>query len=182
MYDDRQGKPRDDQRQDRPATGRGDELGRLPPPAFPPGARGKMVRKNHRPAADQRDEAADVFPDDAFISPDEPIVRDSRFDSDAFISPDEPIPTRSAEEIDPDEVVVTGIGDDPHLEKEELPKSAHGDPALADLIQRVGHLADGLRGKGEAALRTTADMSRFEATLRAYCVGYLAAQRDIDSD
>ena len=81
MYDDRQGKPRDNQRQDGSAAGGDDELDRLPPPAFPPGARAKNVRKNHRPAANQGDNEADVFPDDAFISPDDPIVRDSRFDS-----------------------------------------------------------------------------------------------------
>ena len=151
-------------------------------PPSRPGARAKNVRKNHRPAANQGDNEADVFPDDAFISPDDPIVRDSRFDSDAFISPDEPLPPRGAEEIDPDDVVVTGIGDDAHLEQEKLPTAAQGDPAIVYLTQRVGRLADGLRGKGEAALRTTADMSRFEATLRAYCVGYLAAQRDHSGD
>lgn len=31
---------------------------------------------------------------------------------------------------------------------------------------------------GEPGLRTTADMNRLGATLRAYCVGYLVAQRE----
>lgn len=190
MQDDSQGPSRD-------GDGRGHELDRLPPPAFPPGHR-VLGRTNHRPAppappsptagsgeaasAEVGAPGADAgdVPADAFISPDEPFVRaGSRFAPDAFISPDEPLPARHRDEgVDPDDVVVTGIGDDPHLGKEDAGVSRPDDPALADLIARVGRLADALRDRGEAGLRTTPDMTRFEATLRAYCVGYLAARRE----
>lgn len=53
-----------------------------------------------------------------------------------------------------------------------------GDPSVADLVLRIGRLADALRDRGEAALETTPDMSRFEATLRSYCVGYLTGRRE----
>ena len=64
----------------------------------------------------------------------------------------------------------------------DRPASLYGDPVVADLAARVGRLANGLRDKGEAALRATSDMSTFEATLRAYCAGYLAAKRDREVD
>ena len=168
MADDRQGN------QDGKAPKGGGN--RLPPPAFPPGQR-VQARTNHRSAAGGTG-AEGAVPDDAFISPDEPIVRTgSRFAADAFISPDAPLPRRGSE--DPDEGVVTGIGNDAHMGHDDVVMGARlGDPAVADLAARVGRLADALKSKGEAALKTSADMSKFETTLRAYCVGYLAAQRD----
>jgi hypothetical protein len=162
------------------------ELDRLPPPAFPPGARtlGHRVRRSAEIRGLQPEpqpESGEGVPDDAFISPDDPIVRSgSRIAPGAFISPDEPLPSR--DQLDPDEVVVTGIGDDPHLSPADLAVARYTDPHVADLVQRVGQLADALREKGEAGLRTTPEMSRFEATLRAYCVGYLAAQREPRSE
>ena len=123
------------------------------------------------------------MPAEVFISPDEPIVRSSsRIAPGAFISPDEPMPQRgqsSDNAMDDEEGVVTGIGDDPHLELEDLTVTLHSDPAVADLVVKVGRLAEALRDRGEAGLRTTPDMNRFEATLRAYCVGYLAGQREV---
>ena len=41
----------------------------------------------------------------------------------------------------------------------------------------VSKLAADIKQKGEAGLRSTLEMGRFEATLRAYCVGYLAGRR-----
>lgn len=186
-----------DDRPDSPpagSNGRGhaSDLDRLPPPAFPPG-----VRSTHRRNVRAPDSGAgsspgltdDGVPEEAFISPDEPIVRSgTRMAADAFISPDEPIARRSpleSMELDEEPIdgdgLVTGIGDDPHLFADLAPDLAmvrFDDPAVTDLVLKVGRLADALREKGEAALRTTPDMNRFEATLRAYCVGYLAAQRD----
>ncbi len=52
------------------------------------------------------------------------------------------------------------------------------DPDVAELIARVGRLAEALGERGEAGLRATPGMSRFEATLRAYCTGWLAARRE----
>jgi hypothetical protein len=173
MADDRQGSPQDGQA---PKAGGN----RLPPPAFPPGQR-IQPRANHRPAAPSPDEPAGEVPDDAFISPDEPITRTgSRIADGAFIPPDAPLPRRGIVSR-AEEGVVTGMDDDAHLGREELARSQGGDPIVADLALRVGRLADGLRAKGEAALKTTSDMSKFETTLRAYCVGYLAAQRDSGS-
>ena len=64
----------------------------------------------------------------------------------------------------------------------DRPASVHGDLAVADLAARVRRLANGLRDKGEAALRAPPDMGTFERTLRAYCVGYLAAKREGEAD
>lgn len=164
------------------------ELDRLPPPAFPPGVRslGHRARRPAQMAAGEGAEGqaaeSEGVPDDAFISPDEPIVRSSRIAPGAFISPDEPLPPRNPDRVDLDEVEVTGIGDDPHLGAEDLAIARYTDPAVADLVQRVAALAQSLKDKGEAGLRTTPEMSRFEATLRAYCVGYLAGQRETKAE
>lgn len=178
---------------------------RLPPPAFPRG--GERTRRRANPEIREgtllAEDAGDGALGEALISPDEPLVRSGRtIAEDAFISPDDPIvrtaPPRKPEDyeevmtrrreamekgIEADEaeadVRITGVGDrtdpelDPTLER-------FGDPAVADLVARVGALADSLRERGEAGLRSTPDMTRFEATLRAYCVGYLAGLRRRD--
>jgi hypothetical protein len=168
MADERQGFPQDEE------ASRGGK--RLPPPAFPPGQRAQ-ARANHRAPRTGADEAEGEVPEDAFISPDEPIFRTgTRIADDAIIAPDPPFP--DAEDIDPDDVLVTGMGDDPHLGRQDLSLSQSVDPAVMDLALRVGRLAEGLRTRGQAALKTTPDMNRFETTLRAYCVGYLAGQGD----
>ncbi|MSR36480.1 MAG: hypothetical protein EXR95_07550 [Gemmatimonadetes bacterium] len=193
MPDDPQGSFQDGQRtrpESQGSNGAGTgprELDRLPPPAFPPGQRGAPPVRARRPA-DARltgSEGAggeeEGVPDDAFISPDEPIVRSgSRIAAGAFISPDDPM--RAREDMDAEDAVATGIGDDPHLGQEDLALARHADPHVADLVVRVGRLADSLRDLGEAGLRVTPDMGRFDATLRAYCVGYLAAQRETRSE
>jgi len=182
--DDRQGSPQDGQNpSSRPFQG-ANGAGRnprahdpMPPPAFPPGQLGPL-----RPRFRGRSGAGDGVPDDAFISPDEPIERSgSRIAPGAFISPDAPLPTRGEEDedIEPGQGIVTGMGDDPHLGAEDLAIVRQSDPVIADLALRIRRLADALLDKGEAGLRTTPEMSRFEATLRAYCVGYLAGQREI---
>jgi len=169
------------------ALGDRPELDRLPPPAFPPGERGAKYRRILRtplgeppgPAQQAGSEAGEAgVPDEAFISPEEPIVREgSRTAPDAFISPDEPIPDPG-----PGEGVVTGIGNDPHLDEEDPTSPRYTDSDVAGLVLQVGRLADTLRDRGEVGLRTTADMSRFETTLRAYCVGYLVAQRATEEE
>lgn len=157
----------------------------LPPPAFPPGfrrvsVRRRLERQGRREIALTREGAP--FPDGAFISPDDPIDRPTT--REAYISPDDPLPVRGArvretEEFDPDEVVVTGMGDDPHLGPERF--SPADDPDLAALAGQVQSLAEALQTHGEAGLREYPGMSRFEATLRAYCVGYLQALRADES-
>lgn len=172
---------------------------RLPPPAFPPGTRRKVHKNStgpHKPSADPHVER------DAFISPDDPFPPRSDKVANAFISPDEPLPARSddlagaflsfddsTEDSLPlhgsipaheDEGVVTGMGSDPHLDPEEL--ATGGDPYVMEVAHAVRKLAEVLSRKGEAGLRSTPDMSRFEATLRAYCVGYVAGRRAEDEE
>lgn len=167
---------------------------RLPPPVFPPGSR-KHLRpnSNHPTGSSPEPEASEergpfISPDEpipsrrdkvdaAFISPEEPLPErrpDDVFD--AFISPDEPLPSRDdTEDEEEEEGVVTGMGHDPHLDPEELVTG--GDPHVLEVAGAVERLASALKTRGEAGLRATPDMSRFEATLRAYCVGYLAGRR-----
>ena len=52
-----------------------------------------------------------------------------------------------------------------------------GDPHLMELIRAISTLSDALHRKGEGGLRSHSEMTRFEATLRSYCVGYLAGRR-----
>ncbi|MEQ1855278.1 MAG: hypothetical protein ABL963_02345 [Longimicrobiales bacterium] len=171
--------------------------GRLPPPAFPPGSRRQVVRSpaptTPPPAAKTTGSgSAFISPDDpmpvradkvssAFILPDDPIPerRPDAMNS-AFISPEDPIPKREALGVrrtmgKPEEGVVTSLGSNAHMDKGEL--AAAGDPHVMELTEAVGKLAQALRRKGEAGLRSSPEMSRFDATLRAYCVGYLAGRR-----
>ena len=168
---------------------------RLPPPAFPPGARRHVHRNSSSPKPSPSRSVG--VGDDAFISPDDPIPERRDTVAEAFISPDDPIPERGAKPafgpgfISPDEPlplrgqvgeeeegVVTGIGSDPHMDPEEL--ATGGDPHVLEVVQAVGRLAEALKRRGEAGLRTTMDMNRFDATLRAYCVGYIAGRRAED--
>jgi len=140
---------------------------RLPPPAFPPGS---AVR---RPGVAGAREVSTL--DDAFISPDAPIVRDG-----APQAPDdfERVMGAAGEE----EVVVTGIGDDTHLHLSGASGAPRpSDPWVAHLLEALEALTGSVQQKGEAGLRTSPSMSRFEATLRGYCVGYLAGLRE-DAD
>ncbi len=154
---------------------------RLPPPAFPPGSRRRPPRAG---AAQKQAEKAAGTVDDAFISPDEPLP--DRIDpmGSAFISPDEPLPERRIElredfregEIEPgEEGVVVGMDMQAHLDATEVVSG--GDPHVMELSEAIAKLAEALRTRGEAGLRVRPEMTRFEATLRAYCVGYLAGRR-----
>lgn len=170
----------------------------LPPPAFPPGSRRHAHRNAPPPKAES--DSREGLGEDAFISPDDPLPARTDKLAAAFIQPDDPLPERrpdaareavnSRDEPSPkreslgarrtmgkpeEEGVVTGIGSDAHLDRGEL--AAAGDPHVMELIEAVGKLAEALRRKGEAGLRTTPDMGRFDATLRAYCLGYLAGRR-----
>ncbi len=158
---------------------------RLPPPAFPPGSRRHVVHRNSdgsRPGPD------DEPGDEAFISPDEPLPERADPLNRAFISPDEPLPERKIELADAfldahaagsvEEGEVVGMDLDPHLRPSEA--VSNGDPHVEELMTAVAKLAESVRRRGEAGLRATPGMSRFEATLRAYCVGFLAGRRAED--
>ena len=143
----------------------------LPPPAFPPGAGRVRVRR----AVEQGPGALG----EAYISPDDPVPPRDGIPADAFIAPDGvdlPAPAvpplQEEDEIDPDEVVVTGIGDDPHLDPLEL--LVGGDPFVMEVVETVEKLAESLKRKVKAGLHVTPGMTRFEATLRAYRYGTLS--------
>ena len=166
-----------------------DTSGSLPPPAFPPGARSRQTRRTV--LSGSTDDEGEV-PPGAFISPDDPMPG-SELD-DAFIDPDAPIvrtapPTKPddyeavlgadhARAMDLGEVVVTGMGDDAHLRAEMGVGEVPQDPFVADLLAKLDRLANAIRSRGEAGLRATPEMTRFEVTLRGYCVGYLAGLRE----
>lgn len=156
---------------------------RLPPPAFPPGSRRHQTR-NSVPSVKAKVESVD----EAMIAPEDPLP--DRIDpfGEAFISPDEPLPVRKIELAEAfrdahaaasvEEGQVVGMDLDPHLRPSEA--VSKGDPHVEELMTAVAKLAESVRRKGEAGLRASPDMSRFEATLRAYCVGYLAGRRAED--
>jgi hypothetical protein len=154
---------------------------RLPPPAFPPG----MRRHVYRSATGAKREQQRQEDADAFISPDDPLPPRKDSMGGAFISPDDPLPQRRVDlaegfsdlqPIDPDEEgVVVGMDLDPHME--EASGVPRGDPYVMEAMEALEKLAEALRRRGEAGLRWSPEMSRFEATLRAYCVGYLAGRR-----
>jgi hypothetical protein len=109
--------------------------------------------------------------EEALIHPDTPIVRTSA--------------PRTAETFEQvvrgaaEEAVVTGIGEAPRWER-ALDQLAirEGDPDVAELTRMVRKLSDGLSTRGEVALKATPDLTPFEATLRAYCVGFLSRARE----
>lgn len=167
------------QEESRPGQGetRAPGAGRLPPPAFPPGARRRLI---HLKITESSEELGD-----AIISPDEPMPARGDVPEAAFISPDEPIVrgeagvdapiVRRDSGVATPRVQVTGIGPDTRLDPFEL--TASRDPYVRELVEQVSRLAEALKRRGEAGLRTTPGMPRFEATLRAYCVGYLHGRR-----
>lgn len=177
---------------------------RLPPPAFPPGSRKHLSNNNSVPLESAGLGDALISPDepmperdrsveDAIIGPDDPMperkdVIELKVSPDAvggaFISPDDPMPPRDTmtarklPKFETEGGVVTGMGMDDHMEAEEL--ASGGDPYVMDMVQKVVKLAEAIKAKGEAGLRSTPEMDRFEATLRGYCVGYLAGRRAED--
>lgn len=110
------------------------------------------------------------IPDEAFISPDEPIKRAAApgIPPGAFISPDDPI-VRSS---DSPGIVVGMDGrvhhladlDDPHLEPEQV----------ANILE---HTAAGLRENGMSGLRVGPDAPHFEAVLKSYLAGYFGSRK-----
>jgi hypothetical protein len=154
---------------------------RLPPPAFPPGQR-RHIHRNSAPSGNH------VEPDDevGLISPDDPMPLRRDPIEQAFISPDDPIPERRIE-LTPEfaefarptpadgEGEVVSMDLDAHTDPIDVVSS--GDPHVMELVDAIAKLAEALKRKGEAGLRTKPHMTRFEHTLRAYCVGYLAGRR-----
>lgn len=174
-------------------SGDGPEVDRLPPPAFP---RGRAPRRSPdrelEPPTRPGPDSDGSLPEEAVLHPDESAdAADPRVDE-ALIPPDAPVvrsePPSVPEDFEevmrgagPDEllsgdVLVTGMGVDPHLDLDPH-LERWGDPHLAVLIAAVDHLGTEIRERGEAGLKIRPGMSRFEVTLRAYCVGYLNGLR-----
>jgi len=183
------------------------EDNRLPPPAFPPGSRKHVRKNSVHPHHEDGEQGsgadkAFIYPDEpfpprrdavqrAFIEPDEPLPHRPRGEEHPHDPRVEERPRgprgekrRAPADVPPgrgrtwtveDEGVAMGLGDDQHLP----PEAAVGasDPYVAELVEAVEKLAEALRRKGEAGLHAAPGMPRFEATLRAYCVGYLAGRR-----
>lgn len=116
----------------------------------------------------------------ALIDPDAPIVR-----REAPRMPDDyerVLRGATFTELEEGEVVVTGIGDSGWDEAQEVLEQASApatdDPYVVELARAVRKLSEALHARGEAGLRSLPEMTRFEATLRAYCVGYLTRARE----
>ncbi len=156
----------------------------LPPPAFPPGQR----RHAHRQAGPRQE--PDPGDASAMIAPEDPIPLRRDPIEQAFILPDEPIPERKIDlppdfadhasaPTDPWEGEVVGMDLDADTEPVEV-VTTH-DPRVEEIAVAVAKLSQALHRKGEAGLKTSPEMSRLEATLRAYCLGYLAGRRVEDA-
>ncbi len=161
------------------------KLDRLPPPAFPPGAR-RTAPTRSPPDGDGETSLAEQLPEGALISPDEPVRRVSgKVPEDAFISPDEPIRSRDPLPGRPqdaaateDDVVVTGIGEQdpayyrsPSAVVADMHDIEQAAPVLEDLARQI-------RADGVAALFLESGLSRFESALRSFLAGYFARGSD----
>jgi hypothetical protein len=110
-----------------------------------------------------------VIPDDAFISPDEPIVRREveAVPDDAFISPDDPI-VRSDEPI-----IGTVVGMDGSAVHSGSLSSLQLDPQ--QVAQILEETARRVRENGiRAGLKASPDAPHFEVMLKAYLAGYFS--------
>jgi hypothetical protein len=175
---------------------------------FPPGERRRPLTRSATPGVNGTEgvpEDAFIMPDEPLPREDEPSADDAFFEpeawnsakaaelaDEAFIDPDTPI-VRSEPPNTPDDfervvsgrtplmldsVMITGIGDDAHLGDDDLVPDDGVEGHVRDLARYVERLGDALRLRGEAGLRTTPDMTGFEATLRAFCLGYLTRVRE----
>ena len=98
------------------------------------------------------------IPEEAFISPDEPLVRDSF--RDALISPDEPMEDEGG--------VVVGM--DGSAQHEAMGFGVHLEPEQMAVV--LEDVAAGLREHGTGGLRSTPGTPHFETLLKAYIAGY----------
>jgi hypothetical protein len=130
-----------------------------------------------RPQAAADNESDDAItedveiPDEAFISPDEPIVRKERapVPDEAFISPDEPIVRRERSTG----VVVGMDGSTQHMRQLS---GIHLEPdQVARILEETAHRIreDGVK----AGLKVRPDSPRFEALLKAYLAGYFSTAK-----
>lgn len=151
----------------------GPELDRLPPPFFPSGARRSRAVVAPRPARGQaQEEEIAAIPDDAFISPDEPILRKPR--------------VKEEPDGDEEEVVVSWIGDEayfrggtgssPGAGAAPASRTSLDADTARKIAERLEALAESLRVMGGAALEIPPAGESFDVALRAFLAGYLAAR------
>jgi hypothetical protein len=170
----------------------------LPPPVFPPGGRRSRMRHGLGPDSSRGSSgegrstvwsntsawvraglgAALILPDDPIPPRSDRLVAAEVARTLDLEAPADP-GGESADELDLDDVVVTGIGDDPHLSVADLLYA--WDPHVTELLAAVRRLATELEQQGEAALVAGPRMTHLERQLRAYCVGFLAGRRAADS-
>ncbi len=111
------------------------------------------------------------IPEDAFFSPDDPIVlNEGEIPEDAIFSPDDPL-TRS----DDGEGIVTGIGGITEKDTSEGRGLAWEIRHTADILDR---LSRELHENGLAALRVHPETEPMDAMLRSFVAGYLVGQMD----
>lgn len=130
-----------------------------------------------RPSGDLTDPDAEEvgdsgIPDDAFISPDEPIVRRKveAVPDDAFISPDDPFEP-SDRSSEPTMGTVVGMGGSAGHSGSLASIQLDSDQVaqiLEDTSRRVR--AEGIH----AGLKASADAPHFEVMLKAYLAGYFS--------
>ena len=122
--------------------------------------------------SDSDAEEGDVqIPDDAFFSPDDPIVRaEGDIPDDAIFSPDGPI---TQEEMG--EGVVTGIGGSEDREARMVGSLAYELHQAASIMET---LARALKEQGVDALRVTPETQPVEAVLKSFLAGYFVGRTD----
>lgn len=122
-------------------------------------------------------EGAAGFPEDAFISPDDPLIRKPGTLDEALISPDEPIRKREPRHPE-DEGVATGIGDDGPVYGATPAARYQRAVDAKDMAVVLERLASGLRERGAASLLVSPTTPRFEAMLQGFLAGYLVGRGD----
>lgn len=149
----------------------------LPPPVFPSGSSGADPQPEAEGPEGANEVGEGTLPQDAIHAPDDPVVRLEP----PTVPPDfeEVMSGVGVLERLMGEVSVTGMGNDPHLQPDPS-LEPYTDEHVAELSAALERLRRGLAARGEAALKVGPEMSRFDATLRAYCVGYLAGRRAED--
>lgn len=139
----------------RPGADEPRELDRLPPPAFPPETgRGRASDDRTGSGGDESTHTPKI-PDDALISPEDPIPGE------------EPAPTS--------ELVGTATPIGESGPPSPAPAGLLDRPTIHELPHLLDQLARRIEDSGEHALRIEPDIGRFEASLRAFLRGFLDA-------
>jgi hypothetical protein len=116
------------------------------------------------PTSESKKRGAKTVPDEAFISPDEPIVADGF--RDALISPDEPL------DLDEEESgTVVGMDGSTHHDVAGAGEALLPPDRVADIL---GAVSLDLRENGISGLRADKGASTFERNLRIYLAEYFS--------